>query len=1043
MITIGNFTSVAGQSRIQIALIDLTTAPATVAPWATTGYSGACAGVFDSYMRDVEFSPDGSYFVVGDTGAGYFPSTLCDTVMRWETNAVGLDQQPTWVDYSGGDTMTAVAVTGGAVYAGGHFRWMNNDAVGDVAAGGAVSRDGLAALDPENGCPSPGTPRAIAGSACSTSSPHPRGSGSVTTRAKVANQTHNRIAFFPLAGGTTVPVGVNATLPGTLYNTARAICPREDTSVLYRVNTGGPSISSNDCGPGWVGDTSDPIPTGTTAPTPPARGAWAPASLATSPRAPPGPSSTPNVGARPTAPRCSGTSRSLPEATGRLFLERVRRNSQPGQRVFDVKLDGTTVLSNYDIVADMGSNIGTMKAFNVTSDGNVNIDFSHVVENPLINGIEIVDTDAPPIPTEQYCAGTDASVAYRINTGGPTLKPFDCGPSWGADQSDPSAFRNNGTNTAAWDPVLGVNNSVPSTTPRAMFQTERWSPSDSPAMMWAFPMPAGTNVQVHLYFANGALSTGSAGQRVFNVKLDGTTVLPNYDIAADVGHRTGVMKSFNLTSDGIVNIDFSHVVENPLINGIEIINRDAPAGPQPMPSASFLGQRNFDGTTLGADSTLNTPGTDWSQANGAFTLNGKLYAGWSDGGLYSWTFDGSTLGPKVDVLEQGNYVYGRTWTSFTNVTGMFWHDGRLYYTRDGDAHLFYRYFSPASELLGSVQRVASGPGVDSLDWSNVQGLTAASGKIYYASTDGNLHRVDLADETPVPGTDSVLSGPGIDGRDWRTNAMFTLPQAAPDATPPSTPGKPTGTSISSTSIDLTWAASTDNESASITYNVYRDAGSVAVGQVVSTSTDVVTYKDTGLTPGSVHTYRVDAVDATNNVSPKSAASDPITVAERQPGGLLRLVRHRQLLCLDRQHAPHDRQRPRRAERSQREDEHDEPERVGLQGTAGHAADGLHERQRERHGAQRQRARPAPSALTRQRPVRQGVHLHGGQARDPFGLLRDPERLGCLDALGLAQPGTLWGRRHEQGVEPLPGRRQGGQQLHGRHRPGGHLARADR
>jgi hypothetical protein len=33
------------------------------------------------------------------------------------------------------------------------MRWMNNDAVGDVAAGGAVSRDGLVALDPQNGMP--------------------------------------------------------------------------------------------------------------------------------------------------------------------------------------------------------------------------------------------------------------------------------------------------------------------------------------------------------------------------------------------------------------------------------------------------------------------------------------------------------------------------------------------------------------------------------------------------------------------------------------------------------------------------------------------------------------------------------------------------------------------------------------------------------------------------------------------------------------------------------------------------------------------------
>jgi hypothetical protein len=28
-----------------------------------------CAGVFDSWMRDIDFSPNGSYFVVSTTGA--------------------------------------------------------------------------------------------------------------------------------------------------------------------------------------------------------------------------------------------------------------------------------------------------------------------------------------------------------------------------------------------------------------------------------------------------------------------------------------------------------------------------------------------------------------------------------------------------------------------------------------------------------------------------------------------------------------------------------------------------------------------------------------------------------------------------------------------------------------------------------------------------------------------------------------------------------------------------------------------------------------
>ncbi len=440
LITVGNFTSVAGQTRTQIAMVDLTTTPASLSTWSTDRFSGACASVFDSYMRDVEFSPDGTYFVIGDTGAGYFPTTLCDSVTRWESGATGPGQQPTWIDYSGGDTITSVAVTGAAVYAGGHFRWFNNDAVGDVAAGGAVSRDGLAAFDPQNGMPLDWNPTRDRGVGVWNFFATPTGLWIGHDTKKVANQTHNRIAFFPLAGGTSVPVGVNNTLPGTLYNTARAVCPRDDTSVLFRINAGGPAISSNDCGPAWLGDQSDPSSyrnNGSNVAGPYSLGAGVTGNV---------PAGTPRTifdTERWSPSDNPAMLWSFPVPAGRhiqvrlYFSNGYDGTSQPGQRVFSVKLDGATVLPNYDIVADVGNKIGTMKAFNITSDGNVNIDFSHVVENPLINGIEIVDTDAPPVPDEQYCVGTDASVAYRVNAGGPSLKPFDCGPSWAADRVRP------------------------------------------------------------------------------------------------------------------------------------------------------------------------------------------------------------------------------------------------------------------------------------------------------------------------------------------------------------------------------------------------------------------------------------------------------------------------------------------------------------------------------------------------------------------------------------------------------------------------------
>ena len=71
MVVIGDFKYADGLLRDQVALIDLTGATATVAPWATTGYSPLCySWAFDGYVRGVTFSPDGSYFVVNATGGG-------------------------------------------------------------------------------------------------------------------------------------------------------------------------------------------------------------------------------------------------------------------------------------------------------------------------------------------------------------------------------------------------------------------------------------------------------------------------------------------------------------------------------------------------------------------------------------------------------------------------------------------------------------------------------------------------------------------------------------------------------------------------------------------------------------------------------------------------------------------------------------------------------------------------------------------------------------------------------------------------------------
>ena len=217
LIAIGNWTYVAGLQRDQIVMVDLTTSPVGVADWATTRYQQQCARVFATYMRDIDISADGSYFVVGTTGA-YRAGSMCDTAGRWETGRTGSGQQPTWVNYTGGDTLYSVAITGTAVYVGGHQRWMNNSFAGDRAGPGAVAREGIAALDPVNGLPlswDPGRDRGV-GVFSLVSTPQGLWIGSDTDRIG-RFEYHGRIAFMPVAGGTPVPEYRVGTLPGDLY----------------------------------------------------------------------------------------------------------------------------------------------------------------------------------------------------------------------------------------------------------------------------------------------------------------------------------------------------------------------------------------------------------------------------------------------------------------------------------------------------------------------------------------------------------------------------------------------------------------------------------------------------------------------------------------------------------------------------------------------------------------------------------------------------------------------------------------------------------
>src|SRR3954451_14082533 len=162
----GNFMRINGHRRAQIATLTVGKRRTTLSSWSTTRLKPQCGTHFDSYPRDVAFAPNGRYFVLVTTGGPrgtQASGLLCDTATRWNV-ARGPGQQPAWIDYTGGDTLTAVIVDKNVVYVGGHQRYLNNSFGHNEAGRGAVSRPGIAALDPFNGLPyewNPGRNRGV------------------------------------------------------------------------------------------------------------------------------------------------------------------------------------------------------------------------------------------------------------------------------------------------------------------------------------------------------------------------------------------------------------------------------------------------------------------------------------------------------------------------------------------------------------------------------------------------------------------------------------------------------------------------------------------------------------------------------------------------------------------------------------------------------------------------------------------------------------------------------------------------------------------
>ncbi len=202
-------------------------------------------------------------------------------------------------------------------------------------------------------------------------------------------------------------------------------------------------------------------------------------------------------------------------------------------------------------------------------------------------------TNTPSGPT-----ATPVSGAFSINAGGSATGSFL------ADQyySGGSTY----TNTA----TINMSQITSNPPPAAIFNTERYG-----AFTYTIPnRTAGSAQTVTLYFAETYLT--AAGQRLFNVTINGATVLSNFDIYASAGGQNrAIARTFNTTanSSGQVVIQFITGVQSPKVNGLTVAGGSSPT---PTPTATPTGSGGVNPSAgCGKARTLQN-GTITIQSNG-------------------------------------------------------------------------------------------------------------------------------------------------------------------------------------------------------------------------------------------------------------------------------------------------------------------------------------------------------------------------------------------------------------------------------------------
>jgi trimeric autotransporter adhesin len=270
-----------------------------------------------------------------------------------------------------------------------------------------------------------------------------------------------------------------------------------------------------------------------------------------------------------------------PDATYTLRLHFAENTfAAPGKRLFNVILNGEQVLTDFDIFATAGAmSKAVVESFTVRPDENGIVAIQFVpgsADQPTICGIELIpsgsDNAKGPKLVLGSAGGTTASIA--INAAGPAVGSFIADTDFAGGRIGSSIPK------VSLVDISGVTDPAP----KEVYLTQRVGTGVGSFGYFIPGLIPGATYKVRLHFAEGFFK--APGSRMFNVVLDGQTVLNNFDIVAAAGKvNKAVIEEFSVQADryGLVMLQFLVGSANlPSVRGIELIETAPPASEPPQ-----------------------------------------------------------------------------------------------------------------------------------------------------------------------------------------------------------------------------------------------------------------------------------------------------------------------------------------------------------------------------------------------------------------------------------------------------------------------------